>query len=132
MHSSILEKSDEEKQKGYSIFTLPVMQKVWREVEALFHTSHLFSRLLLAQPPILNGGDMMMAVEYFPEIAAGSKASFQSNIQHTFSGSHQKLLGPFQADGKNIFHRGNSQSALKQPVTFPFAQRNAGRKGGYR
>ena len=120
------------KNKKVIAFLRCLLGKRYGEVEALFHTSHLFSRFLLAQPPILNGGDMMMAVEYFPEIAAGSKASFQSNIQHTFSGSHQKLLGPFQADGKNIFHRGNSQSALKQPVTFPFAQRNAGRKGGYR
>ena len=31
--------SDEEKQKGYSVFTLPVRQKVWRGRSAISHVT---------------------------------------------------------------------------------------------
>ena len=68
---------------------------------------------------------MIPAAEYLTKIAAGAESGFKGYIQHTFPGGHQKLPGLLQADGEDVFHRGDAQAVLKETVALPFAQGDA-------
>lgn len=81
---------------------------------------------LAAEPAVLRRRQMMILPEDLSKIAAGAKAGFNGNFQNAFLRIHKKRLRILNPQRKNVFDWGNAKMVLKQPVTFPLADRNAG------